>query len=82
MTHQQLQDDASRPVQQYARMATWPSHTPFVFPINHLSIDAEPNANGPTWTKRIRVNAATFSTQQQGISELLNELIQTEICLK
>jgi hypothetical protein len=46
MTHHQSQDDASRPVRQHARMATWPLHTPFVFPVNHLSTDTELNANG------------------------------------
>jgi hypothetical protein len=46
MAHHQSQDDASRPVWQHARMATWLLHTPFVFPVNHLSKDAKPNANG------------------------------------
>jgi hypothetical protein len=39
------QGDGSRPVWQYARMATWPLHISFVFLVNYLSTDAEPNAN-------------------------------------
>jgi hypothetical protein len=46
MTHHQSQDDAIRPVWQYARMAIWPLHIPFVIPVNDRCTDAEPNANG------------------------------------
>jgi hypothetical protein len=46
MTRHQLKDDTSRLVWQHARVAAWPLHTPFIFLVNHISTDAEPNANG------------------------------------
>jgi hypothetical protein len=64
MTHHQSQNDASIPVRQHARMATWPLHTPFVLPVNHLSTDAEPNANGTISTQGIHLNAAIVLNEQ------------------
>jgi hypothetical protein len=36
----------------------------FRFSVNHLSIDAESNANETIWTQEIHENAATLSNEQ------------------
>jgi hypothetical protein len=45
-------------------MATWPLHIPFVFPENHVSTDAQPNANGTIRTQGIYANGATLANKQ------------------
>jgi hypothetical protein len=47
-----------------------------------MSTPAESNANRITYTQGIRANAATLSNEQQAVFQILNELIQTEICVR